>query len=155
MHFARAGADRILGAYLAESRRASATVDLTFDVDAPAQVVFSLAGRQQAGDFLRVQSQVELQMISGETGASCWTRVEIYENGTRRYQSIYDQRFIRNSSDSAADHDSGAFGPFAVYQTQQAGDYRVQLVTDCAATGAATMRARSYGRHLIVDRFTW
>ena len=126
-----------------------------FEVGTTVQELFSLTGHHEAGEILRVQSQVQLEMISGATGAACWARVEIDENGTRRYQSIYDQRFIRNSSDPAADHDAGTFAPFALYYTQQAGEHRVRLITDCDAITAATMRARSYGRQLMVDRFAW
>jgi hypothetical protein len=150
MHFS----SDVLGAQLAESRHETAPADLTFSTGAAAVELFSIEGQHQAGDVLRVQTQVQLDMISGETRAACWARIELSENGQLRYRSIFDQRFIQNSADSHKDHDSGAFAPFALYRARQSGQHRIRLIADCSATQPATMRAKSYGRHLTVDHFT-
>jgi hypothetical protein len=150
LHFA----NMLDGAYLAGSDHLTTPRDLTFSTTEPVMELFAFSGQHQEGDILRVHSQLQLEMIGGSVGAACWARVEIWENGVRRYDSIYDQRYVRNSTEVDKDHDSATFAPFALYKTQQAGEHRVRLIADCNASSAATMSASHYGRHLTVDRFT-
>lgn len=143
-----------LAATLADSVKMTTPDDPEFSTSAPVVELFSFEDDHTAGDILRIQSQFQLQMTSGKVGAACWGRLEVYENGELEYRSVPDQRFIRNSSNSGKDHDSGTFAPFALYETRQSGRHRVRLISDCAATSSATMFAKHYGRHLTVDRFT-
>jgi len=141
------------GAFLADSVTMKTSSDLQFDTSGPLVEVFSFGGNHQAGDILRAQGQLQLEMTSGSVGASCWARITIDVNGVGKYLSVFDQRFIRNSSSPEDDHDAGAFAPFALYRTTEPGAHLVRLTTDCAATSSATMFAKYYGRHLTVDRF--
>jgi len=142
-------------AFLSDTQTLTTTSDYVFGVGLPPRELFSVSGQHKAGDVLRAQSQVQLEMVEGRTRADCWARIEIYENGTLAYRSIFDERHIRNSSESSKDHDVGAFSPFALYRTRRAGDHRIKLITDCNADKRAAMRAKYYGRHLTVDQFTF
>jgi len=150
MHFA----NRLNGEYLASSQQLTAVADLVFPIGSAEVELFTFSDQHRAGDILRVQGQAELEMVSGETGAACWARIEIYENGAREYLSMFDQRFIRNSSESDRDYDSGTFAPFALYTTQQSDEHNVRLIVKCNATKPADIRAKYYGRGLMVDHFT-
>ncbi len=142
------------GAFLAESVKLTTSNDLQFDTSDSVTEVFSFEGLHAAGDILRIQSQLQLEMISGSVGASCWARITIDVNDASRYLSVFDQRFIRSSPTPEDDHDAATFAPFALHRTGESGRHLIRLITDCAATSSATMFAKYYGRHLTIDRFT-
>jgi hypothetical protein len=145
VQFSGAGAPK----YLKESRRANLGSDTFYAANGTYYELLSISGANTGGNILRLQGQVQADLQDLTTSASCSARIEVWEDGVKKYASLLDQRFVQNR------HPSATYAPFGVYELSAlASIYDIKLLVRCSSTKpTALVKYRYYGNSLFVDRF--
>lgn len=103
--------------------------NISLKADNSIQTILSQSGINTGSDILRIQSQLQIN-LEAALAIKCKTRIEIWEDGSRRKTSVWDERFMRNDQLSDFNFTHASYSPFALYQLTSA-TYETKLVAQC------------------------